>query len=109
MRNISSKYVISSVKRIIASLDSEHRMYYNVIQKGGASMTISLRISDDEGQLMKQYAEMKGLTISELVRRTVLERIEDELDLKACEEAVKKYKENSVTYSHEEVARMLDL
>ena len=44
-----------------------------------------------------------------MVRQSVLERIEDEYDLIAYENALKEYQENSTTYSHEEVCRMLEL
>ena len=72
-------------------------------------MTISLRISDDDAKLFKAYASLHNISISELVRQSVLERIEDEYDLIAYENALKEYQENSTTYSHEEVCRMLEL
>lgn len=72
-------------------------------------MTISLRLNDEESMLFKKYAELNGLTVSELVRQSVLERIEDEYDLKAYEEAMEEYRKNPVTYSHEEVAKMIGL
>lgn len=72
-------------------------------------MTISLRLNNEDSELIKAYANMNGLTVSELLRRSVLERIEDEFDLKAYDEAMKKYKENPVTFSLEEVIRELDL
>lgn len=66
-------------------------------------MTISLRLNEADTMLFKKYAELHGITISELVRRSVIERIEDEYDLKAYEEALAEFKANPVTYSHEEV------
>lgn len=72
-------------------------------------MTISLRLSNEDTMLFKKYAEMNGISVSELVRQSVLERIEDEYDLKAYEQAIAEYKKNPITYSHEEVARMLNL
>ena len=72
-------------------------------------MTISLRLNDTDSKLIKAYADMNGLTVSELVRKSVLERIEDEFDLKAYEEAIAEYRANPVTYSLEDVARELDL
>ncbi len=72
-------------------------------------MTISLRLSNEDTQLIKTYADMNGISVSELVRRSVLERIEDEFDLKAYNSAMEEYKKNPVTYSHEEVAKMIDL
>lgn len=72
-------------------------------------MTISLRLNDTDTELIKSYAEMNGLTVSELIRKAVFERIEDELDLKAYEKAMEEYKANPTTYSLEEVAKELDL
>lgn len=72
-------------------------------------MIISLRLNDDDAMLFKKYAEMNGMSVSELIRQSVLERIEDEYDLKAYEKAIEEYKKNPVTYSHEEVARIIGL
>ena len=72
-------------------------------------MTISLRLNNADSELVKAYAEMQGISVSELLRRSVLERIEDEFDLKAYEEAMAEYKKNPVTYSLEEVIEELDL
>ena len=44
-------------------------------------MTISLRLNEADTKLFKSYAKMNGMTISELVRSSVIERIEDEYDL----------------------------
>lgn len=59
--------------------------------------------------LFKKYAELNGITISELVRQSVIERIEDEYDLKAYEKAMAEYKVNPVTHSLDEVERELGL
>lgn len=72
-------------------------------------MTISLRLTEQETVLIKKYAELKKMNVSELIRQTVLERIEDEFDLRAYEMAMEEYRENPVTYSHEEVRKMLEL
>ncbi len=72
-------------------------------------MTISLRLNDADTMLFKKYAELNGISVSELVRRSVLEHIEDEYDLKAYEQAMEEYKANPVTYSLDEVERELGL
>lgn len=72
-------------------------------------MAISLRLNEDDTNLIKAYAALNGISVSELVRRSVIERIEEEYDLKAYDEAMAEHKNNPVTYSHEEVARMLEL
>ena len=72
-------------------------------------MTISFRLSETESVLFKKYAEMNGISISELVRRSVLEHIEEEYDLQAYEKALVEYKENPITYTLDEVEKELGL
>ena len=72
-------------------------------------MTISLRLSDEDTMLIKKYAEMNNISVSDLFRQSVLERIEDEYDHKAYNKAVEEYKADPVTYSHDEVGKMLGL
>ena len=70
--------------------------------------TISLRLNDDDGMLIRKYAELNGISVSELVRQAVIERIETEYDLKAYERAIEEYRKNPTTYTHDEVVRMLE-
>lgn len=72
-------------------------------------MTISLRLSEEDSMLIRQYADMKGLSVSELLRQSVLERIEDEYDLKAYQSAMAAYAKDPVTYSLDEVEQELGL
>ena len=44
-------------------------------------MTISLRLNDEDTMLIKKYAEINKISVSELLRQTVMERIENEYDL----------------------------
>lgn len=41
-------------------------------------MVISVRVSDEAGMLMKEYAETNGLTVSQLLRSAVQERLDNE-------------------------------
>ena len=72
-------------------------------------MTISIRLNDEDTMLFKKYAAMNGLSVSELVRQSGIEHIEDEYDLKAYEKAIEEYKNNPVTYSLDEVKKELGL
>ena len=72
-------------------------------------MTISVRLNDEDSRLFKKYAELNNMTISELVRQAIMERIEDEYDLNVYYEAMEEFKKNPITYTHEEVERMLEL
>ena len=72
-------------------------------------MTISLRLNNSDTQLIKSYAALNGISVSEAVRRAIIERIEDEFDLKSYNEALEEYKKNPVTYSLDEIERELEL
>ena len=72
-------------------------------------MTISFRLSETDSVLFKKYAEMNGISVSELLRRSVLEHIEEEYDLQAYEKALAEYKENPITYTLDEVEKELGL
>ncbi len=68
--------------------------------------TISIRLSDKEDLLVKNYAKMHKISVSELIRASVIEKIEDEIDLKIFDEALASMKR---TYSLDEVKKELGL
>ena len=72
-------------------------------------MLISFRLSEQENNLFKKYAEMNQMSVSDLIRQSVMERIEDEYDLKIYEDAMAAYQKNPVTYTHDEVKKILEL
>ena len=72
-------------------------------------VSITLRMSDADTELIKNYASLKGVTVSEVIRRAVMEKIEDEIDLAAYARAIAEYRANPVTYSQDEVERILGL
>ncbi|TDP46644.1 type II toxin-antitoxin system RelB family antitoxin [Aminicella lysinilytica] len=43
--------------------------------------TISLRVSEDEANLIKEYTNANGLNMSSFIRDLVLDKIEDDLNL----------------------------
>ena len=59
--------------------------------------------------MIRNYAQMKNLSVSEAIRQAVMEKIEDEFDLKVYYEAMAEYKENPVTYTLDEVERELEI
>ena len=72
-------------------------------------MTISVRLNEEDTKLIKAYAEMNNTTLSDLIRNAIIEKIEDEYDLKCYEKAIEEHKKNPVTYTHEQVAQLLEL
>jgi len=72
-------------------------------------MAISLRLSNEDTMLIKNYASMHNISISELFRQAVLEKIEDEYDLRAYEKAIAAYKADNETYTLDEAEKELGL
>lgn len=81
-------------------------MYY---REGVFYMTISLRLNDEDTMLIKKYAEINKISVSDLIRQTVMERIENEYDLEMFDKAMAEYKNNPVTYSLDDVEKELGL
>jgi len=72
-------------------------------------MTISVRLNEEDTNIIKAYAAMNNISLSDLIRNAIMEKIEDEYDLKCYEKAIKKYKTNPKTYSMDEVKKELGL
>ena len=72
-------------------------------------MTVSLRLNKKEEELIKKYAEIKQISLSELFRSALIEKIEDEYDLNCYEKAIDEYNKDPKTYSIEEVKKELGL
>lgn len=80
-------------------------MYY----RGDDYMSISIRMNDKELELIKKYAKLNGLSVSEVMRKAILEKIEEEFDIFLYEKAFKAYEKNSRTYTIEEAKSLLGI
>ena len=65
-------------------------------------MIISLRLPDEDATLFRKYAELNNMTLSEMIRQTVLKRIEEDFDLETYRKALEEFKENPETTALEE-------
>lgn len=72
-------------------------------------MTISVRLNERDTKLIKAYADMNNISLSDLIRNAVLEKIENEYDLECYNKATKEYKKNPKTYTMDEVKKELGL
>ncbi len=72
-------------------------------------MTMTVRMGDEETRLIKDYAKLHGITVSDFMRRAALEKIEDELDIRAAERAYAEYLADPVTYSLDEIEKEFGL
>ena len=72
-------------------------------------MTISVRLNEKDTELIKAYAKINNISLSDLIRTAVLEKIEDEYDLECYYKAIREFKENPKTYTLEEIKEDLGL
>ena len=72
-------------------------------------MTISVRLNEKDTELIKAYAKINNIALSDLIRNAVLEKIEDEYDLECYNKAIEEYRKNPKTYTMEEVKKELGL
>jgi RHH-type rel operon transcriptional repressor/antitoxin RelB len=72
-------------------------------------MTISVRLNEKDTKLVRAYAKMNNISLSDLVRNAILEKIEDEYDLDLYNKAIEEYNENPKTYTMDEVKEELGL
>ena len=72
-------------------------------------MIVSIRLNEKDKILIKKYAELNNISLSDLIRNAVIEKIEDEYDLNAYEKSMKKYKKNPKTYTLEEIKKELNI
>ncbi len=72
-------------------------------------MSVSLRLNQSEESLFRQYAALRGITVSEMIRKAVLERIEDEYDMACYEKALAEFKKDPQTFTLDEVEKELGL
>lgn len=73
------------------------------------NMTISVRLNDKDTELIKAYAKMNNISLSDLIRNAVIEKIEDEYDLECYKKAMQEYEKNPTTYTMDEVKEELGL
>ena len=66
---------------------------------------IQASITDEEEKLIMDYIKHKNISISDLIRDAVMEKIEDEIDLRLYEEAYIEYEKNPITYTFDEVRK----
>ena len=72
-------------------------------------MNTTVRLNETENRIFREYAAFHGITLSELIKESVWERIEDEIDLKAWDEAYEEYKKNPKTFTLDEIEKELKL
>lgn len=71
---------------------------------------VSLRVTEEERNIMKGYAEVHGTNMSEAIKNVFFQRLEDEYDLQAIREHREKKARGEVKmYTHDEIVKELGL
>lgn len=70
---------------------------------------VSLRMNEQEEKVIKEYAKLNNVSLSELFRSSVLEKIENDMDLEIYHEAMKDHQDNPDDISFDDMMKELDL
>lgn len=67
--------------------------------------TINIRVLESEKEVYESFAHSKGYAnLSQFVRQTLHDLVEDEMDFKLAEAAMAEYEKNPVSYTLEEMS-----
>lgn len=70
---------------------------------------VTISFNEKAIELMKGFAAERGLTLLEYVKQAVLDRLEDDEDIRDADAAYAEYLKNPVTISHEQLKQELGL
>lgn len=70
-----------------------------------STATFTVRLPEEEKRLISDYARFLGISVSELARQSIMERIEDEVDTRELLEAIRE--DDGVRYSMEDVMSLV--
>lgn len=70
-------------------------------------MIYQVEFDENEQRLIELCAELESVTASEIIRRSVMEHIEDRIDIGVCLKALKGFEEDPRTFSHEGIGKEL--
>ena len=68
--------------------------------------TISLRLNDRDDELVRKFAAIHNVSVSELIRNAIIEKIENEIDVELFDKAVA---ETQAVYTLDETKKILGL
>jgi len=68
----------------------------------------SLRLNEQEEKIIKEYAKLNNITVSELFRSSVLEKIEADIDLNLYKDAIDEHINHPSDISFDEMMKELN-
>lgn len=71
---------------------------------------ISIRFNDEEEEILKNYVKSKGISLSQYIKNTIFEKIEEEYDLEVIQEYLKNKEKGTLELiSYEDTMKELGL
>ena len=67
--------------------------------------TMTIRMSDEDAEIVRKYAQFNGTTVSDFARDAIFERIEDAQDVAELRRVLAE--DDGTRYSHEDVRTAL--
>lgn len=72
--------------------------------------TVPIDLNEEEQKAFNEYAKFHGIPLSTLFKKSLEEKMEDEIDMKAIQEYEEGIRNNSNEfYDHDEVKKLLGL
>lgn len=71
--------------------------------------TVTVRLNEEETKAYEEFAKLNDMPLSTLLKKTLEEKMEDELDMQAIKEYENKDKDFLETYTHEDLKEILGL
>ena len=68
---------------------------------------ILLKINPEDEKVIKEYAKSKNISVSTLFRNSILEKIEDDIDLNLYKQAMQDFEENPESLSFDDMREEL--
>ena len=70
---------------------------------------VTLTFHEKAVEMMKEFAAQKGITLTEYCKQAILDRLEDDEDIRDADAAYAEYLKNPVTYTLDEIKSELGL
>lgn len=70
---------------------------------------INVRVNEADKRLLESYAKSNKKTISDVIRESIDDIIENEIHLKLYQEGMKEFEKDNTTYTHDEVLKELGI
>ncbi len=70
---------------------------------------INVRVNEADKRLLESYAKSNNKTISDVIRESIDDIIENEIHLKLYQEGMKEFEKDNTTYTHDEVLKELGI